>query len=97
MPPYPALFGVFVDLEPTGARRASRPEPLSSDWRFMKRLIGRTAVWLSDNLYKPLILWAAGYKRSEQDDRYWSPSDKEGWPWHIEFAVEAAEKKLKQE
>ena len=59
----------------------------------MKIIIGKMAVWISDVIFKTVILWAAGYKRLDSG-RYVQP------PFVLyiqrEFAVESAEKQLRR-
>jgi hypothetical protein len=57
----------------------------------MKKLIGRTALWLSDAL-KPVIIWGAGLTKDPKAPWRYVVG---GFSMHREFAVEFAEKRLK--
>lgn len=68
-------------------------ETLACPPNFMKTLIGKTAVWISEKILDTIILWAAGFKRQGKTSAF-----KQApfiWPVKRHIAVESAEKQLK--
>ncbi len=60
----------------------------------IKTFSGIAALWLSENVCKPLILGSRGYKAVKYTSRksFVRPGE---WPLAREFAVERAEKELR--